>query len=85
MSFSGSVSDGTGRKGHKSITDFVEVKHLDGYSSPSGPALEVVAACPECGAPVYGRKTLLATDVPEVRHSCDCRVRASFPDTVVTK
>lgn len=78
---------------HKSVLDYVEVKHLDGLPKPpkggSGTALpkgslEVVAACPRCGAPVYGRKTLLATDVPEVRFSCDC-ARPSVTGAFVSK
>jgi hypothetical protein len=47
--------------------------------------LGVVGSCPKCGSPIYGRKTLLATDVPEVKFSCVCSERTLFSDTVCTK
>ena len=42
--------------------------------------LEVVSHCPQCGSPVYGRKTMRTTDPygPGVRFTCSCRLQPSY-------
>ena len=44
--------------------------------SSTGLDLEVVSHCPQCGSPIYGRKTMRSTDpyAPGVRYSCSCRL-----------
>lgn len=47
--------------------------------------LEVVSACPTCGAPVYGKKNLPANAPAKVRYSCSCREGKSIGDLIRTK
>lgn len=37
--------------------------------------LEVVSSCPQCGSPVYGKRTMArGGQEPPVRHTCACRL-----------
>ncbi len=37
------------------------------------PVLDIVGACPSCGAPIYGHKTIrVGDDRTPVRRTCDC-------------
>ncbi len=45
----------------------------------------IVGHCPKCGAPIYGQKTVKASEAPVVQHTCTCSWNKNLCDTVCTK
>ena len=76
----------------KSVLDNMETKE-EGFPLGSSrlavpPRLEIVGACPSCGSPIYGNRTIEATcrPVPVVYFSCTCCPgKKTFEETVKTK
>lgn len=72
---------------NKSVLDGIQVKE-QGFplSQSQGSFLPVVSSCPQCGAPIHGKRLLHPGDDPEVRFTCDCRnQRKTIQDVMQTK
>jgi hypothetical protein len=39
--------------------------------------LSIISKCTDCGAPIYGAKTVKIDEEPVVKFSCDCRLKTT--------
>ena len=42
--------------------------------------MTIISNCPDCGAPIYGQKTIKKGDEPEIKYTCTCRVNKWIED-----
>lgn len=63
-------------KKDKSLLDRMEIKEtVNGVEQRWGaknPLQTIVSSCPKCGAPIYGKATVLVDEVPTVKRTCSC-------------
>jgi hypothetical protein len=78
-------------KKNKSILDNIPIKE-QGFPLNDGQRLEIIGHCPDCNAPIYGPRSVAASETPTVKRTCTCACGnemqpdpKSFGDTICTK
>lgn len=52
---------------------YEQLKAVDRNAPQEVPFCIIVAHCPKCNSPIYGRATIYRLDEAEVKRTCNCR------------